>query len=425
MRMKALGVRSWSASPRSPPSTGSPMRPAARSSPSIRDEELLEFGQSCSSPMTRTPSTSTSTTAPSPGSWPTSRSRSRSSCLRQHRISFSNETGATVTVTGTGTTRSSSRSRTRRLAPVKFDDEGETTVTAVRHRRSLTSSPILPHSSPMGPTASAATASRARAASPPVLRASTRWRSPNKWAQTGGAQSLNNYVSWVITLGGIVRSGQIDSEMPAWGQEYGGSAHPPADRGPDRHDRRVGGRRPWPTRLPRTSPTPSRPAPRFTRMPAASPAMAPSSRAVGPNLQTIGGTRLVTDGLPTPSRRTSSGWRTTTPTRARSSSSGFATRPGTTTTGTPTGMPAFHEIDLSESGSAGPHHVPAGPDRMTTYALPRRRGLFARLIGEGDDFATWLLFGAETWLIATLKAVPCSCSSTGCSPTCRTRSTTG
>jgi len=43
---------------------------------------------------------------------------------------------------------------------------------------------------------------------------------------------------------------------------------------------------------------------------------------------------------------------------------------------------------------------------MTTYALPRRRGLFARLIGAGDDFATWLLFGSETWLIASLKAVP-------------------
>ncbi len=43
---------------------------------------------------------------------------------------------------------------------------------------------------------------------------------------------------------------------------------------------------------------------------------------------------------------------------------------------------------------------------MTTYALPRRRGLFARLIGEADDFTTWLLFGSETWLIATMKAVP-------------------
>jgi len=43
---------------------------------------------------------------------------------------------------------------------------------------------------------------------------------------------------------------------------------------------------------------------------------------------------------------------------------------------------------------------------MTTYALPRRRGLFARLIGQADDFSTWLLFGSETWLIATLKAVP-------------------
>jgi hypothetical protein len=43
---------------------------------------------------------------------------------------------------------------------------------------------------------------------------------------------------------------------------------------------------------------------------------------------------------------------------------------------------------------------------VTTYALPRRRGLFARLIGEADDFTTWLLFGSETWLIAAMKAVP-------------------
>lgn len=43
---------------------------------------------------------------------------------------------------------------------------------------------------------------------------------------------------------------------------------------------------------------------------------------------------------------------------------------------------------------------------MTSYALPRRRGLFARLVGEADDFTTWLLFGSETWLIATMKAVP-------------------
>lgn len=43
---------------------------------------------------------------------------------------------------------------------------------------------------------------------------------------------------------------------------------------------------------------------------------------------------------------------------------------------------------------------------MTSYALPRRRGLLARLIGEADDFTTWLLFGSETWLIAAMKAVP-------------------
>ena len=43
---------------------------------------------------------------------------------------------------------------------------------------------------------------------------------------------------------------------------------------------------------------------------------------------------------------------------------------------------------------------------MTTYALPRRRGLWARLVGGADDFTLWLMFGEESWLVATLKGVP-------------------
>jgi hypothetical protein len=43
---------------------------------------------------------------------------------------------------------------------------------------------------------------------------------------------------------------------------------------------------------------------------------------------------------------------------------------------------------------------------MTTYALPRRRGLLATIVGLFDDWVSWLLFGHETWLVAMTKAVP-------------------
>jgi hypothetical protein len=42
----------------------------------------------------------------------------------------------------------------------------------------------------------------------------------------------------------------------------------------------------------------------------------------------------------------------------------------------------------------------------TTYALPRSRSRIGRLVGGVDDFMSWLLYGSETWLVATLKAVP-------------------
>lgn len=40
------------------------------------------------------------------------------------------------------------------------------------------------------------------------------------------------------------------------------------------------------------------------------------------------------------------------------------------------------------------------------YSVPPRRDLVTRVIRELDDFASWLLYGAETWLVALLKGVP-------------------
>jgi hypothetical protein len=43
---------------------------------------------------------------------------------------------------------------------------------------------------------------------------------------------------------------------------------------------------------------------------------------------------------------------------------------------------------------------------MTAAYPPRRRGRLARSLVFLDDFASWLLFGRETWLVALLKGVP-------------------
>lgn len=137
-------------------------------------------------------------------------------------ISFSNQTGATLTVTGTGTTPFEVEIEDEASAPVKFADEGETTVSASGIEGSLVVTAILPHLQPYG-----ANCVRCHGfdgmGGPNLIGPNLHsFALANKWAQTGGAQTLNNYVQWVITLGGVVRSGNIASEMPAWGQEYGG-----------------------------------------------------------------------------------------------------------------------------------------------------------------------------------------------------------
>jgi mono/diheme cytochrome c family protein len=138
-------------------------------------------------------------------------------------ISFKNETGGTVTVTGTGTTPFELDIEDSKTAPVKFDEEGETTVRMTGTDGELAVSAIPPDLQPYGANCARCHGVNGEggvAAGAPSLRSLSL---ANKWAQTGGAQGFNNYVSWVITLGGVVVRGDISSLMPAWGQDYGGS----------------------------------------------------------------------------------------------------------------------------------------------------------------------------------------------------------
>jgi hypothetical protein len=42
----------------------------------------------------------------------------------------------------------------------------------------------------------------------------------------------------------------------------------------------------------------------------------------------------------------------------------------------------------------------------SAYTVPPRRDLISRVSRQLDDFASWLLYGSETWLVALLKGVP-------------------
>jgi mono/diheme cytochrome c family protein len=135
-------------------------------------------------------------------------------------ISFKNLTGADVTVTGEGTRPFDVVIRDTGTSPVKFDADGETTIAADGVAGTLLVTAGPPHLTPYGANCARCHGVDGTGGIGPNLHSLDL---ANKWLQTGGRQGLNNYVQWVITLGGIVRSGNITSLMPAWGQEYGGS----------------------------------------------------------------------------------------------------------------------------------------------------------------------------------------------------------
>lgn len=135
-------------------------------------------------------------------------------------ISFKNLTGAELTVSGTGTRPFEVVIEDTRTSPVKFDEDGETTVAAQGMESTLLVMAGPPHLTPYGANCARCHGVDGTGGIGPNLHSLSL---ANKWLQTGGRQGLNNYVQWVITLGGIVRTGNIQSLMPAWGQEYGGS----------------------------------------------------------------------------------------------------------------------------------------------------------------------------------------------------------
>jgi mono/diheme cytochrome c family protein len=140
-------------------------------------------------------------------------------------ISFGNDTGGPVTVRAEGTTPFEVEIDPEASAPIRFPEEGETTVTASGVDGTLTVVAVPPRLQPYGANCVRCHGADGHgSASDPSLIGPDLHSVDlaNKWNQTGGQQSLNNYVQWVITLGGIVRSGNIQSEMPAWGQEFGG-----------------------------------------------------------------------------------------------------------------------------------------------------------------------------------------------------------
>jgi mono/diheme cytochrome c family protein len=135
-------------------------------------------------------------------------------------ISFENQTGAELTLSGTGTRPFEVVIGDTRTSPVKFDADGETTVAAQGVESTLLVMAGPPHLTPYGANCARCHGVDGTGGIGPNLHSLSL---ANKWLQTGGRQGLNNYVQWVITLGGIVRSGDIQSLMPAWGEEYGGS----------------------------------------------------------------------------------------------------------------------------------------------------------------------------------------------------------
>jgi len=266
-------------------------------------------------------------------------------------ISFENLTGAEVTVSGTGTRPFEVVIGDKGTSPVKFDQDGETTVAAQGVEGTLLVKAGPPHLTPYGANCARCHGLDAMGSTlsdgtiVPPLRGSISLA--NSWLRTGGRQGLNNYVQWVITLGGIVRSGNIDSVMPAWGQEYGGSltrqqiealtaligewaeetlANPPPEDVPD---------------------TVEAGAAVYVQAGCAGCHGTSLEGGTGPNLQTIG-SQLVTD-LPSPVSGLAQMQADYDADKRTFLENWIRDSAATYNDGTPTGMPPFPESQLTES----------------------------------------------------------------------------
>jgi mono/diheme cytochrome c family protein len=224
MRMKALGVAlmvGFAAFTTFYWITDAPRREVFTG---IRDEELLEFGQVVYLPDdTYTLELGISADGFTQAAGDSVEAVSALELFANSSISFENLSGETVTVRGEGSTPFEHEIEDGASTPVKFSDEGETTVSVSGVDGELVVTAVGPHLQPYGANCARCHGIEGEggaAAGAPSLHSQDL---AEKWAQTGGAQTLNNYVQWVITLGGVVRSGNINSLMPAWGQEFGGS----------------------------------------------------------------------------------------------------------------------------------------------------------------------------------------------------------
>ena len=150
-------------------------------------------------------------------------------------IRFKNTTNAELRVTGTGSDAFELTVEADKSATYKIAHDGDMTVTAGGVAGSLAVSTTPPHLTPYGATCTRCHGEDGMGGpipGDPNGRLAPNLHSPdlimaNKWLFTGGnlndpTSNLNTYPAWVITLGGVVRSGDVHSPMPAWGQEYGG-----------------------------------------------------------------------------------------------------------------------------------------------------------------------------------------------------------
>ena len=144
-------------------------------------------------------------------------------------INLANQTGDELTATGTGATPFEVTIPDKGSASVKLDSEGDTTITATASTDHWSSPPTGRSWFRMAPAARGAMAWMARAESSRATpmergrRTSTRWPSRTSGCRPAERRAPTTTCRGSSPLGGVVRSGNINSKMPAWGQAFGGS----------------------------------------------------------------------------------------------------------------------------------------------------------------------------------------------------------
>jgi mono/diheme cytochrome c family protein len=261
-------------------------------------------------------------------------------------VSFENDSGSAVDVSGSGIEVFDETIEDGANIAVRFTSEGETEATVPGLEEPLVISAGPPHLQPYGANCARCHGVDGQGLIGPNLHSLIL---ATKWSQTGGAQGLNNYVAWVITLGGVVVSGNVNSIMPAWGQDYGGTL---TRQQIEALTAMIGG---W------AQETLDNPPPSPVEVPntveagaevyAAAGCVgchgADLSGGVGPNIQGIG-TSLVTDGLTTQTLDIEQ-MQADYDENPRAFLETWIRTSSVYNNGTPTGMPEFDETDIGDS----------------------------------------------------------------------------